>query len=150
MSLPILEISRSGMDVEYRRVELVANNIANSNSASASEADAYFPMRLLSGPRGASKVSAPTTTPASASVTPATLLGVQIYGYEPANVKPRQVFEPAHPQANEQGFVTYPGMDQVDEMTTMMRALRSYEANVAVFNATRSMYLRAFELGGRQ
>ena len=41
-------------------------------------------------------------------------------------------------------------MNQVDEMTTMMRALRSYEANVAVFNATRSMYLRAFELGGRQ
>lgn len=145
MTLPIFEISRSGMDVEYRRVELVANNIANSNSASASEADAYFPMRLVSGPRAAGKVSA--SAPGAPS--PA-LLGAQIYGYEPANVKPKQVFEPAHPQANEQGFVTYPGMDQVDEMTTMLRALRSYEANVAVFNATRSMYLKAFELGGRQ
>jgi flagellar basal-body rod protein FlgC len=147
MTHPVLEVSRSGMDVEYRRVELVANNIANAGTTASSAEGAYFPLRLVSGPKLAGKVDpAAAQRPGFKS---ATLPGVQIYSYEPTTAVPRQVYEPSHPQADAQGYVTYPGIDQVSEMTTMMRALRTYEANVAVFNATRTMYLKSLELGGR-
>jgi flagellar basal-body rod protein FlgC len=147
MTHPILEVSRSGMDVEYRRVELVAHNIANAGTTASSAEGAYFPLRLVSGPKLAGKVD-PTAVQKAALRTPM-LPGVQVYSYEPTSAVPRQVYEPAHPQADASGYVTYPGIDQVGEMTTMMRALRTYEANVAVFNATRTMTMKAIELGGR-
>lgn len=147
MTHPILEVSRSGMDVEYRRVELVAHNIANAGTTASSAEGAYFPLRLVSGPKLASKVDPAAAQ--KAALRSSMLPGVQIYSYEPTSAVPRQVYEPAHPQADASGYVTYPGIDQVGEMTTMMRALRTYEANVAVFNATRTMTMKAIELGGR-
>lgn len=147
MTHPILEVSRSGMDVEYRRVELVAHNIANAGTTASSAEGAYFPLRLVSGPKLAGKVD-PAAAQKAALRSPM-LPGVQVYSYEPTSAVPRQVYEPAHPQADASGYVTYPGIDQAGEMTTMMRALRTYEANVAVFNATRTMTLKALELGGR-
>lgn len=149
MTHPVFEISRSGMDVEYRRVELVASNIANAGTAASSAEGAYFPLRLISGPKALARVDGTSSLGSRASGLQG-LHGVQVHGYEPAAISTRRVYEPAHPQADELGYVTYPGVDQVAEMTTMMTAIRAYEANVAVFNATRTMFTRAIELGGRQ
>ncbi len=145
MSNPILEISHTGMDVEYRRLEVVAQNIANAGTTRTADGETFLPQRLVTGPR-----MAPNTLKAGAAAVQATLPGVQVYGVESLNVAPRLVYEPSHPHADAKGFVSYPGIDQLSEMTTLMKALRTYEANVAVFNATRSMYLKAIELGGRQ
>ncbi len=145
MSNPILEISRTGMDVEYRRLEVVAQNVANAGTTRTADGDSFYPLRLVSGPR-----TAPAALKAGAAAVQAALSGVQVYSVERMNVAARQVYEPSHPHADAKGFVSYPGIDQLSEMTTLMKALRTYEANVAVFNATRSMYLKAIELGGRQ
>lgn len=59
----------------------------------------------------------------------------------------RMVYEPEHPDANEEGYVEYPNVEMVLEMTNMMSASRSYEANVQVFNAMKAMATRALELG---
>jgi flagellar basal-body rod protein FlgC len=144
MSNPVLEISRTGMDVEYRRVEVVANNIANAGTTRTAEGEAFVPMRLVSGPKVAGAAGA--NTPSFRVSLP----GVQVYGVERTALAPRQVYEPSHPHADARGYVSMPGIDQVGEMTTLLKAVRSYEANIAVFNATRSMYLKAIELGGRQ
>ncbi len=145
MSESILQITRSGMDVEYRRLEAVAANIANAGSV-AGDGSSFVPVRLLSGPK--SVATTPGLNPAKGPQ--AKPLGAQVYGYEPVAVRPNAVYEPGHPQADERGYVTHYGIDQLGEMTVMLRALRAYEANVAVFNATRSMYLKAIEIGGRQ
>jgi flagellar basal-body rod protein FlgC len=146
MSESILQIARSGMDVEYRRLEAVAANMANAGSAVGADGTSFVPVRLVSGPKA-------SFAPASFAATlrsNAPTLGAQVYGYEAVPVKPKAVYEPGHPQADERGYVTHYGVDQLGEMTVMLRALRTYEANVAVFNATRSMYLKAIEIGGRQ
>lgn len=144
MSHAVFEISRTGMDVEYRRLEVVAQNIANAGTTRTAEGEPYFPLRLVSGPR-----MAPVPLKAAAVAVQSVMPGVQVYGVERMNVAARQVYEPSHPHADAKGFVSYPGTDQLGEMTTLMKAVRAYEANVAVFNATRSMYLKALELGGR-
>ena len=60
------------------------------------------------------------------------------------------MYDPSHPDANEDGYVTYPNVNTVQEMTDMIDATRSYEANVTAFNATKNMILKALEMGGAQ
>jgi flagellar basal-body rod protein FlgC len=59
----------------------------------------------------------------------------------------RKVFDPNHPDADEQGYVTYPNVNIVQEMTDLIDATRSYEANVTAFNATKNMALKGLEVG---
>ena len=61
----------------------------------------------------------------------------------------RQVQQPGHPYADKEGQVRYPDVDMTVEMTTMMGASRSYEANVRAFNLLRSMMLRGLEIGAK-
>jgi flagellar basal-body rod protein FlgC len=58
------------------------------------------------------------------------------------------VFEPGHPEADERGFVAYPGINPVAEMMNLLTAVRVYEANVAALNAAKAMALKTLQLGG--
>jgi flagellar basal-body rod protein FlgC len=57
------------------------------------------------------------------------------------------VYSPTHPDADENGYVTYPNVNLVVEMTNMLSATRSYEANLSVIDASRTMTLKALEIG---
>ena len=59
----------------------------------------------------------------------------------------KKVYEPGNPDADEDGYVTYPNVNTVTEMTNLIDASRSYEANVPAFNATKNMALKGLELG---
>ena len=59
----------------------------------------------------------------------------------------RMVYDPSNPDADENGYVTYPNVNTVTEMTNMIDASRSYEANVTAFNAAKGMALKALEVG---
>ena len=58
-----------------------------------------------------------------------------------------RVYDPSHPDADEDGYVTYPNVNTVTEMTNMIDATRAYEANVTVLNSTKGMALKALEIG---
>jgi flagellar basal-body rod protein FlgC len=57
------------------------------------------------------------------------------------------VYDPSHPDANADGYVAYPNVNTVTEMTNLIDASRSYEANVTAFNASKSMALKGLEVG---
>jgi len=59
----------------------------------------------------------------------------------------RRVYEPSHPDADENGYVTYPNVNIVEEMINMISATRSYEANAKVIEATKGMATRALDIG---
>lgn len=59
----------------------------------------------------------------------------------------RKVYDPTHPDADEDGYVSYPNVNVVQEMTDLIDATRSYEANVTAFNATKNMALKGLEIG---
>jgi len=61
----------------------------------------------------------------------------------------RLVHEPGDPQANADGYVSYPYIDMAEQMTSMVRTSRAYEANMVAMNAARQMYSKALELGRR-
>lgn len=59
----------------------------------------------------------------------------------------QMVFDPSHPDADRDGYVLLPNVNIIEEMVDMMRAVRSYEANITAFNAAKNMALRALEIG---
>lgn len=58
-----------------------------------------------------------------------------------------QVYNPTHPDANEDGYVTMPNVDPLKEMVDLVSATRSYEANITVLNASKNMLLKALDIG---
>lgn len=133
-----MEISRSGMDVEWQRLQVIAQNLANVNTTRTGTGEAYRPMRLVSGPQGSfSNLLSGDAAKA----------GVRVLGIEAAPGQVRRVYEPAHPDAAADGFVTYPGVDHAGEMTLLVRTSRAYEANLTAMNLAHQMYSRALDLG---
>lgn len=136
-----MAISRSGLDVEWQRLQVIAQNLANQNTSRTATGEAYRPMRLLSGPSGtfaqqlAGQGSAREPT------------GVQVLGMEAMAGNVRRVHEPGHPHADAEGYVTYPALDHAREMTLMIQTSRAYEANLVAMNLAHQMYMRALELG---
>jgi flagellar basal-body rod protein FlgC len=138
-----MEISRTALDVEWRRLEVIAQNIANASTTLDASGKPYQALRLLSGPR------VDFAAMVNGQMGQKDLRGVQVYSVEPQNIPPRRVYEPAHPQADTDGYVTYPGFDHAAEMALMAKTSRVYEANVVALNTARQMYSKALEIGRR-
>jgi flagellar basal-body rod protein FlgC len=135
-----MAISRTGMDVEWQRLQVIAQNLANANTSRTATGGVYRPLRLVSGPRGnfASLLN---------GASPTALAGVQTLGIEEVSGSVRRVHDPKHPHADADGFVSYPEIDRAGEMTMMIQASRAYEANLVALNLAHQMYSRALDLG---
>jgi len=134
------EISRSGMDVEWQRLQIIAHNLANMQTPSNGAGEPFRPLRLVSGPRA----SFAGTMQASRTDSPG---GARVMSVEPVPGAVRRVHEPGHPHADATGFVTYPDINQAAEMTLLLRTSRIYEANLTALSIAHQMYSRALELG---
>jgi len=135
-----IAISRTGMDIEWQRLQVIAQNLANANTTRTASGGVFRPLRLVSGPKGS---FASLLSGASA----AALTGVQSYGVEEVAGSVRRVHDPKHPHADADGFVSYPDIDRAGEMTLMIQASRAYEANLVALNLAHQMYSRALDLG---
>lgn len=138
-----VRISMSALDVEWMRVQVIAENIANMNSVVTDPAAGYSPMRLVSGPAGDFR----SALSAAGSSQHAPASGVRVTGLEPVANGLRQVYEPNHPLADHEGMVTYPKVDYAAEMTLLLKASRVYEANLASVSIAQQMYSRALDMG---
>ena len=135
-----MAISRSGLEVEWQRLQIIAENLANANTSRTANGGVYRPLRLLSGPAStfASHVDRGADGLAS---------GVVVYGVEPVAGNVRRVYQPDHPHADAAGFVTYPDIDRAGEMTLMIQTSRAYEADLVALNLAHQMYSKALDLG---
>jgi len=137
----IFQIASAGMDLEKRRVDVAALNLANMHASAPAGQAPYAAQRVLAQPLQVN------FSRAMGEAEPALLSRqVQIVNTDAA---PRLVHEPGHPHADSQGFVAYAAIDQATEMVTVNTALRAYEANVAVASTARAMAAKALDLGGQ-
>ena len=134
-----IQISRTGLDVEWQRLQVIAQNLANMNSTRTETGDVYRPMRLVSGP----DLQFSTMLGNAAQMAG----GVHVTGIEAQPNGLRQSYEPDHPHADADGFVTRPNVDHAQEMTLLIGTSRAYEANLAVITIAQGMYSRALDMG---
>lgn len=137
----VFQIAAAGMDLEKRRVEVAALNLANVHTTAPDGQLAYAAQKLVAKPlqvdfNRALDLAGPRLLPRD----------VRLVASEQV---PRLVHDPGHPHANAQGFVAYASIDQVTEMASVSTALRAYEANVAVASTARAMAMKALDLGGQ-
>lgn len=147
----LFAISAAGMAAERTRVEVAALNLANANTVTGADGAAFQPQRVVTramplAAAGGADFSMHLARAHEGHDMPA--LTVPQALVEASGVSPRSLYEPGHPLADANGFVSQPGVDTASEMVTIMSAMRSYEANVAAANAARALALKTLEIGG--
>ncbi len=138
-------ITASALTAEKLRMDVISNNIANANTTRTAEGGPYIRQRVVFAPR---LDAAPAFAPLLSTMTPDGMsAGVRVTAIQKDPAPTKKVYDPGHPDANAEGFVEYPNVNVVNEMVDMISASRAYEANITVFNATKSMALKALEIG---
>lgn len=145
--LSAMEISASGLSAQRTRLNIIAQNLANAQTTRTAEGGPY--RRQVTVFKAEPFVShlkramdVPDYLPGQDP-----RRGVLVEGIEGDQSPFKKVYDPSHPDADEGGYVTYPNVDVVVEMTNMINASRSYEANVAAVSASKNMALKALEIG---
>jgi len=137
-------ISASGMTAERLRMDVIANNIANANTTRTAEGGPYRRQEVVYSSGGDNFADQLASMMGSQT---STLHGVNVEGIVQDTTPFKQVFDPGHPDANAQGYVSMPNIDTVSEMVDMMSAQRAYEADVAATQAIKSMAQQAISIG---
>ncbi|MBP9615480.1 MAG: flagellar basal body rod protein FlgC [Aliarcobacter sp.] len=142
-------VSSSGMSAQRTRINVVSANIANAKTTHTAEGGPYKKQQvvfedvlLASGKKTNSNEVEATNN----SNTDIALRGVGVKSIIQSDAKPVMRYEPAHPDANEQGYVAYPDINPVIEMVDLIEATRSYEANVASFNTHKNIDSKTLDI----
>ena len=135
----IYQIAGSAMNAQTVRLNTVASNLANAESAASNPQSVYqarkpvfaavYQNDLLTRPVGLGGAR------------------VQVLDVVTAGREPQRRYEPGHPQADRDGYVYYPDINTIEEMADMMSATRSFETNVEVLNRVKSMQTSLLRLG---
>lgn len=140
--LSSLGISRSALQAERLRMDVVANNLANMNTTRTPEGGPYRRQTVVFGANN-DPMSFGSILSRSAGAVGG--VSVQNIGTDPSDF--RRVYEPSNPDADAEGYVLYPNVDVATEMTDMMSAQRAYQANVTALNVIKGMAQKALEIG---
>lgn len=137
-----MRVSASGLEAQTKRMNTISSNLANAETTRSPEGGPYKKKDAV--------FAAQTDRESFGEILQSELdehvQGVQVTEIE--NPGPaRMVYNPNHPDANEEGYVAMPNVNTVEEMANMISAQRSYEANVTAMNAAKSMAQKALEIG---
>jgi flagellar basal-body rod protein FlgC len=141
--LDSLKTSATGLSAQRLRMNLISSNLANVNTPQAKEGNAYQRKDAVfaakSQPNDFRKALADRLHPG--------LTGVEVVAIRDDNRPPIMKYDPDHPDANDEGFISLPNINVVEEMVNMISATRSYEANVTAVKSIKNMASAALEIG---
>jgi len=131
--LNIFDIAGSGMTAQSQRLNAIASNIANVDSTITADGTAYRAkmVEFMTVQVGDTKAAS----------------GVKVSRVLEDNSPLKKIYNPAHPQADQLGYVSMPNVNIAEEMVNMMSASRSYQNNVDSMNAAKSMLIKTLTLG---
>ncbi len=127
----ILQVSASAISAQRQRLNVMASNLANIHSTRTGNGEPYRRKDVVF----------------SAFPIDSTLNGVTVAEIVEDPTPFNLVYDPSHPDADPQGYVKMPNINVIEEITNMMMAFRAYEASVSAFNISKSMFVKALEIG---
>ena len=139
-------ISGAGMAAQRERMSVITGNLANSETTRTPEGGPYRRRDIVfqavpANGEFAELLSENLFEPAGE------LSSVEVAGIRQSSRAPRQIFDPKHPDANAEGYVSLPDINVMEEMTDLMSAVRSYEANLTAYTTTKGLVRRLLEIG---
>lgn len=136
-----LSVSASGMSAERLRMDVTAENLANADTTRGPDGGPYRRKEVVLQTIGGSSFAdalAGAGRQATGGVEAAAIVD------DPSPL--RRVYDPGHPDADKDGYVTLPNVDSVTEMVDLITSSRGYEANVQAMNAAKSMFTKTLDL----
>ncbi|MEH7253883.1 flagellar basal body rod protein FlgC [Neobacillus niacini] len=146
-----LNISASALTAQRLRMDVISSNIANASSTRGKlvngEWEPYQRKMVVMEPREKSFNQVLQGELQKQTGSKNNLQGVRVTGIVDDQTPFKLVYDPAHPDANAEGYVRLPNVDLSKEMVDLLASSRAYEANVTSFNTGKSMMLKALEIG---
>lgn len=140
--LTAIDIGRTALSADRVQLNVTAMNLANIKTTRTPEGG---PFQRRSVVMASTKVDAPFARVMQDELT-RDLRGVRILGVARDATRIKSVYEPSHPDANKEGYVLYPDINVVEEMTNMLSVSRSYEASVGSISTIKGMWNKALEM----
>ncbi len=137
----VFKIGASGMSAQRLRMESIATNLANIHTTRTDEGGPF---------RKKEVVFVPTDVPGKRSFGATfqeKLEGVKVEEVTESEKPFERTYDPFHPDADNDGYVTFPNVNVMSEMSDMIAATRAYEANVNVINSAKDMFMKSLEIG---
>ena len=128
-----MEVSASGLSAQRTRMNVAASNLANAQSQAFKRRDVVMSAVPIPGIRGSAFAQA--------------VRGVAVTQITQDTAPPRLEYDPGHPNADAQGYVSYPNIKPVEEMVDMITASRAYEAGITTMSTAVNMAERALGIG---
>ncbi|MCH8303532.1 MAG: flagellar basal body rod protein FlgC [Candidatus Marinimicrobia bacterium] len=141
-----LEISASGMSAQRAKIDVISSNVANVHTTRV-EGGSYYKRQVIV--LRESKLSLDFSSILSDEIgggIGGELSGVEVVEITSIQEPPKFIYEPNHPDANEEGMVSYPNINIIEEMVNMIMSSRAFEANLTVFNTAKEMISQSLEI----
>lgn len=147
-----MNISASALTMNRLRLDTIAANVSNATSTRAQMVDGVwqpYRRKMVEVMPKTNQSFENLLQTAIGTVNGQPENGVRVTAIKEDNTPFKRVFNPEHPDADQEGYVMMPNVDIMKEMVDMISASRSYEANVTALNASKSMMMKALEINGR-
>ncbi|MGH1431822.1 MAG: flagellar basal body rod protein FlgC [Neptuniibacter sp.] len=138
----VFNIAGSAMNAQTIRLNTTASNLANAESVSSSVDETYRSRKPVFAVQQVDPLVEPENEFGQAAGQ-----GVQVLGIVESDAELRQEYNPAHPMADEQGYIYYPNVNVVEEMADMISASRSFQINTEIMNTAKQMLQQTLRLG---
>ena len=139
-----ISVSASGLTAEKLRMDVISKNIANANTTRTADGTPYRRQVVVFEGVDGNVPFSQYLSNASKSMIGG---GVKVKGIIEDQTPFKLVYEPGHPDADADGYIKMPNVDIMTEMVNMITASRAYEANVTALNTTKSIAMKALEIG---
>lgn len=126
----MLKVSASALEAQKTRMNVIASNIANVNSTRTPEGGPYRRKDVVF----------------ESFMFKENAVGVDITKIVEDERPFKTAYDPSHPDANKEGYVSYPNVNSIEEMVNLMTATRAYEANLTLINSYKDMYMRTLDI----
>lgn len=141
--LKSMKISSSGLAANRKRIEAISSNIANAQTTKTAEGGPYRRKEVVFG----SEPARDSFSDILEGEIDAQAQSVHATEVVSTNEPPVLKYDPTHPDANADGYVAMPNVNVMKEMADMISAQRAYEANISAINTSKSMAMKALEIG---
>ena len=139
------DLNASGMTAQRFRMDIISQNVANANTTRTEDGSPYVRKVVTFTEKDSQILFHQVLNQATDRYSGK---GVKVNGvYEDTKTEMNMVYDPSHPDADENGYVTYPNVNIITEMTNLIDASRSYEANATAFGASKSIAQQGLNIG---
>lgn len=139
------DINASGLTAQRYRLDVISENIANVDTTRTEDGTPYRRKSVVFAEKGSTHSFSSALDKAKGTYQAG---GVKVVStFEDTTTDLKMVYDPSHPDADENGYVSYPNVNTVTEMTNLIDATRAYEANATAFDASKNMALTGLSIG---